>query len=402
MAQGFNFGDTGFDDNDELFLTSSGTLANQRQCVRLSALSSRILDDSYPEMERFSGSLGNFFTPRYRAALSGSGFADISPSLANQMLDYTHKGTNTVFASPTWFDVSARLNAQSEATSGNQFLTWRTMGFKTVFDYIQKKLPDPRKNLDVESKVQLNKEVTNINWSSRRVVITLKDRTTITADHVICTVALGVLKDRHPALFTPPLPANKINAINSIGFGTLGKVFLEFDQPFWSFDPNVFIGYAFLWTDDDLKAVLQSDRAWLIDLTSFVRVDGYPNLLEGLISGRRVREFENLSDTKIINDCMWLLRKFLNRNLPQPKSMNRTKWLTNRNFMGSYTYPSVDAERTKASSKDLARTLYNRADKPLVLFAGEATDETFPSFAHGAVSSGWRAANELVTYLDSE
>jgi hypothetical protein len=52
------------------------------------------------------------------------------------MFEFFHKDVNSNFASPTWFDISAKLEALSEATTGNQYLTWGTQGFKTVFDFI--------------------------------------------------------------------------------------------------------------------------------------------------------------------------------------------------------------------------------------------------------------------------
>ena len=36
------------------------------------------------------------------------------------------------------------------------------------------------------------------------------------------------------SLFDPPLPPAKVEAIERIGFGRAGKVFIEFDAPFWS------------------------------------------------------------------------------------------------------------------------------------------------------------------------
>lgn len=137
LAQkGFQFGDTGFDDTDEDFLLSNGVRANQKQCLKLGSLSDLILERSYPEMENFNGSLGDFFTTKYRQGLRGAKLSAIPAALANQMLDYCHKETNSLFASPTWFDISARLNALSDSANGSQYLTWRTQGFQTAFDFI--------------------------------------------------------------------------------------------------------------------------------------------------------------------------------------------------------------------------------------------------------------------------
>jgi spermine oxidase len=55
------------------------------------------------------------------------------------------------------------------------------------------------------------------------------------ADHVICTVPLGVLKES-PKLFEPQLPEFKQQSIQNLLFGTVDKIFLEFERPFLSQD----------------------------------------------------------------------------------------------------------------------------------------------------------------------
>lgn len=250
----------------------------------------------------------------------------------------------------------------------------------------------------------MKKEVTNINWNpnatSEKVAITCADGSSFSADHVIFTASLGVLKERHKTLFLPKLPADKIKAIESIGFGTLGKIFLEFEKPFWPTDVSEWVAYDFLWANADLDTIKATDREWLIDLNTFVRVDGFPNLLEGFISGRRIQQFEKLNDTKLVDDCMWMLEKFLAKQLPRPISMKRTRWWTNRNFLGSYSYLSVTANTNNVHPKVLAQPLLNVANKPVIFFAGEATDEKFSSYTNGAVSSGWRVGRELISYLN--
>jgi polyamine oxidase len=58
-------------------------------------------------------------------------------------------------------------------------------------------------------------------------------RGVVTADRVIVTVPLGVLK-AGTITFDPPLSAAKRAAIARLGFGVLDKVVLAFDEPFWA------------------------------------------------------------------------------------------------------------------------------------------------------------------------
>ena len=71
----------------------------------------------------------------------------------------------------------------------------------------------------------------------REVDVKLEDETgeIDTFDAVIITVPLGVLKEGKIA-FTPPLPAEKRQAIASLGMGVLDKVYLRYDDIFWDAD----------------------------------------------------------------------------------------------------------------------------------------------------------------------
>ncbi len=55
---------------------------------------------------------------------------------------------------------------------------------------------------------------------------------------VVVSVPLGVLK-RDQLKFDPPLPEDKRAAIQRMGMGTVDKLYLLFDEPFWDRDPSV-------------------------------------------------------------------------------------------------------------------------------------------------------------------
>lgn len=106
--------------------------------------------------------------------------------------------------------------------------------------------------------------------------------------------------------------------------------------------------------------------------------------------------FEALSDEQLIGDSMWLLQKFLNKTLPAPTNMRRTNWLTNRNFLGSYGYFSMESEKSQSTPMDLAEALVDDSQRPVIFFAGEATSFKYVGYTHGAMESGWRAAKEIL------
>lgn len=136
----------------------------------------------------------------------------------------------------------------------------------------------------------------------------------------------------------------------------------------------------------------------LLDVQAFTKIDQFPNVIEALLAGSKMKFFENMSDEALIDDCIWLLEKFLRKLLPKPISMQRTKWLTNKNYMGTYSFFSMRAVANGITTKNLAKSLFNINGKNEVIFAGEHTDIYYSSNAHGAVNSGIRAANEIISY----
>lgn len=70
---------------------------------------------------------------------------------------------------------------------------------------------------------------------SRRPRISVKcaDQSVYTANHVLVTFSLGVLKANYMKMFQPKLPTPVERAINSIGFETINKLFLQFETAWW-------------------------------------------------------------------------------------------------------------------------------------------------------------------------
>lgn len=100
----------------------------------------------------------------------------------------------------------------------------------------------------------------NIDWESNSTVtVQCSDGEALVADQVIVTVSLGVLEASHLKLFTPQLPMEKQQAIENISFGAVGKIFLTFDEPFWSED---WVGFSLLWSEDDLRKIEGTENSW--------------------------------------------------------------------------------------------------------------------------------------------
>lgn len=109
-----------------------------------------------------------------------------------------------------------------------------------------------------------------------------------------------------------------------------------------------------------------------------------------------MREFETMEEGKLKNDVMWLLNKLLKKNLKYPINVKRTSWLTNENFLGSYSFHGLTAQDNTV--ENLAKPIFNSNGKLSLLFAGEATDKRFMGYVNGALRSGVRAAQEIIDF----
>lgn len=178
--------------------------------------------------------------------------------------------------------------------------------------------------------VLFNKQVQKIRYNRNdsnedgfdTIRITCDDGSSYAADHLICTVSLGVLKHRHLSMFEPHLSAEKINSIEGLSIGTVDKIYLEFDEPFWTQDWQ---GFSLLWTAEALQMIREScDTEWLEHVFGFYTVNYQPNVLCGWITGPAARQMELNTDENVKNGATRLLRIFLKHwNVPDAKNMIR-------------------------------------------------------------------------------
>lgn len=148
-----------------------------------------------------------------------------------------------------------------------------------------------------------------------KVKIVCDNDTEYYADHVICTVPLGVLKEHHKTLFQPELPQYKLESIDHLLFGTVDKIFLEYDRPFLNKDISEVM---LLWDSaEDPNAGIEKN--WFRKIYSFSKLS--ETLLLGWISGKEAEYMETLSHNLVADVCTDILRKFLKDPfIPKPKS----------------------------------------------------------------------------------
>lgn len=193
------------------------------------------------------------------------------------------------------------------------------------------------------------------------------------ADRVIVTLPIGVLK-QGTVTFDPPLPPEKVSAIQTLGLGVLNKVILRFPTRFWP-DTADWISY--------LSDPMGEFTTWL----NLSPATGQP-ILAALNAGQFAQTLEQQEDRAIIDRAMQVLRRLYGRRIPDPLEAQITRWAGDPFARCAYSSPTLGM--TARTRLDLAAPLGDR-----VFFAGEATDRDYPATVHGAYLSGQREAQRI-------
>jgi monoamine oxidase/CRP-like cAMP-binding protein len=221
--------------------------------------------------------------------------------------------------------------------------------------------------------VRLRHVVTRIDIGAGPVRVTT-DQGLFEADKVLVTLPLGVLK-AESVRFDPPLPEAKRSAIARLGFGTLNKIALHYDEPFWPTDQYVF-GYLCRDTDRYPTVVI-----------SMWKSHGKP-ILVMLLGASLGREMETWSDEDVSTYATTIVKDMFGADAPAPEHVSRTAWSADPFARGSYTCIGVDA-----SSKDIGALAEPVDDR--LFFAGEGTNPYHWGCVHSAYESGRREAARI-------
>lgn len=209
-------------------------------------------------------------------------------------------------------------------------------GFSSVITTLLQEIP--------EANIRYNKPVKRIHWDRTQAITSWKtklprsplsnseetiresvpfvecaDGEVISCRHVILTVSAGYLKRHVDDMFHPRLPEIKRQALQGIGFGTMNKIYLIFEEPFW--DPGT-EGFQLIWLDEE-PDIAENENWWVRGISGFDLVYQNPNALVGWVGGKASEHMESLSDAQVSSACLSVLRKFLNRDIPEPKLIVR-------------------------------------------------------------------------------
>ncbi len=221
--------------------------------------------------------------------------------------------------------------------------------------------------------VRLNHVVSRVETGDGPVRV-LTDQGVFAADRVLLTLPLGVLKDG-AVTFAPPLPEAKQSAIARLGFGTLNKIALHYEKPFWPEDQYVF-GYLCRDTDSHPTAII-----------SMWKSHGKP-ILVMLLGASLGRDMEKWTDEEVSRYASTIIADLFGAAAPAPSHLSRTAWSSDPFARGSYSCIGVHA--SPADIEALAEPVGER-----LFFAGEATNRYHWGCVHSAYESGLREAARI-------
>jgi lysine-specific histone demethylase 1B len=237
---------------------------------------------------------------------------------------------------------------------------------ETFFDFIEKEIA-----IHVQDQIQLNTAVKQIDYSGPIIQVTDSNNNVYTADKVIITVPITILKSGDIE-FVPALPTEKTTAFSKIGMDAGMKVFLKFNTKF--FDENILGGSICAAYADDSIGKVQDD-----------------NVLLAFIMGQQAEYLTSLgSDSAITNALLQELDTMYNGQASVSFIASHVQnWTTNPFVRGAYSYSTVGmGDARKVASATVAKKLY---------FAGEAMNTNgHHQTVQGAIETGYREVINLI------
>lgn len=237
---------------------------------------------------------------------------------------------------------------------------------ETYFDFIDTQIAS-----HVYDKISLNTIVSKIDYSDSSVILTDSNNNTYTADKVIISVPITILKS-NDIEFIPSLPSEKTTAFSKIGMDAGMKVFLKFTNRF--FDENIIGGEICAAYADDHVGKSQND-----------------NVLLAFIMGEQAEFLTSLgSDTAITTALLQELDLMYNGQASSSFLASHVQnYTTNPFIRGAYSYSKIGmGDARKIAAKPIDKKLY---------FAGEAMNVNgHHQTVQGAVETGYREVINLL------
>ena len=237
--------------------------------------------------------------------------------------------------------------------------------------------------------VYLNSIVKEIHWQPGKVKVITSEGITYEAEKLLIALPLGVLQadknEKAAVVFSPPITEQN-DAIKSMGFGSVIKILLEFDDLFWTDEiaekraGGSLKNMGFLLSDEEIP-------------TWWSQAPQNSPVLTGWIGGPAASDKKDSSDDEILEQSLQSLANIFNREVEDLKnklvSFYIVNWTTEPFTLGSYAYDTVEAPTS--------RKVLNYPVDNTLFFAGEYLYEG-PAMGtvEAALISGKEAAEKII------
>ncbi len=257
-------------------------------------------------------------------------------------------------------------------------------GYDAVIEWLRAGL-DPRR-----SEIRLGSEVTDVSWRRGEVEIRTARGEAVRAKAAVVTIPIGVWKAPAGIRFDPPL-RDKHLAIEKLEVGHVVKIVFRFRERFW--DSPGFIkrrANTKIAEDTGLNFLQTTDRFIPTWWTSApVRSPLLTGWAGGHAADALLAEGSDATLDRALDSmaaAFAVKRGELDRLLDSAHTHN---WQEDPFSRGAYSYAGIGGEKAHdALAKPVADTLF---------FAGEATTAEDTGTVAGAVSTGKRAAKQLLS-----
>ncbi|MAI59301.1 MAG: amine oxidase [Rhodobacteraceae bacterium] len=259
-------------------------------------------------------------------------------------------------------DISAGLINEESGYPGADVIL--TDGYQKIIDLLAQNV-----------KIRKSTPVISIKYDFNDHVEIEVENETFSASYAICSVPLGVLKSGSIA-FYPNLPSYIKTSISRVGFGTVTKLAIKFNNQFW--DSNV----------QYYGTVTKKTGRWPLWMNYKTFSD--EKILMGFCFGDYAATADKMSDQDLLKDALEVLSNVWGEAVANVVDLMRTSWSQDPFSFGAYSYKRVGNSRE--DFENLSKPLNSR-----LFFCGEHTNFDFSATTHGALMSGIRAADQIAT-----
>lgn len=228
-------------------------------------------------------------------------------------------------------------------------------------------------------RLQLGRKLREVSLTPTGVELRFADGSAETAERVVLTLPLGVLR-AGAIIFAPALAPSRQAAIEGLGMGQMVKCWLHFDAPL-------------PWRDVDWLEYARPGEGQAPPWAEWI--NGAPalgaNVMLGFCAGHTAEAMERLPPDQAIASAQQVLRDMAgSRALPRLRDAQISRWGQDADSLGAYSYLPTGA--TPQDRADLAGADWDGR----LFFAGEAGSVRHPSTVHGAWLSGLAAAEDIL------